>query len=307
MVALAADASAGLSPPSTCPLCGSPPFSSMRLSIGEPLLRCRDCGLGWWNWSSFDPSRFYDRDYFQSASAARGYSDYGALEPGLRRTARGRLRRLDRWNAAGRRTSPPRLHDLGCGTGVFLDEARRAGYRVSGVEVSAYAAEQARDRDLEVAVGLVETVPIEPASLDVITMWDVIEHLRDPVAAIRDAARGLKPGGVAALSTGDIASWCARLTGQKWHLFNLPEHLYFFTPRSLALLLESAGLVLRQTVREVNWVPLHYVAERLTKTMIGHDRRLPLGVLEGLVVPATLGDVLGVYAVRPSTAPEPNA
>jgi len=278
-------------------VCGRSPRTSFRLSNGERLLRCPGCGLGWWNWGSFDPARFYDHDYFQSPTASRGYSDYGALEPGLRRTARDRLQRIGRWLATHGETAPT-LRDLGCGTGVFLDEGR-ARFQVSGVEVSAYASQLARARGLDVVQGAVEDDATTPGAYEVITLWDVIEHLRDPVGVVTMAARGLKPGGVLALSTGDLGSWCARLSGASWHLFNLPEHLFFFTPRSLVLILERAGLIVRQTVREVNWVPLRYVVERLTKTFSGRDRMLPLGFLGDRVVPATLGDVLGVYAVRP--------
>ena len=291
-----------LSAPSTCPACGRLPHDSFTLSNGEHLMRCPGCGLGWWKWGAFDPAGFYDQGYFQSAEVARGYSDYQALEPGLRATARARLRRLGRWLASRVDPgTPPSLLDLGCGTGVFLDQARQAGYGVSGVEVSGYAGERARARGLEVTVGAVETWTVPQASFDVITMWDVIEHLRDPVAVVQVAARGLKPGGVLALSTGDIDSWCARLSGRGWHLFNLPEHLFFFSSRSLHLLLEHAGLVSRQSVRETNWVPLRYIAERLAKTLTGRDRRVPLGRLRDWVVPATLGDVIGLYAVRPIT------
>ena len=287
--------------PRSCPACERAPNAAFQLSNGEPLLRCPQCGLGWWSWAAFDPARFYDRDYFQSPGAARGYSDYDALEPGLRRTARDRLRRIRHWLGPGTGAEFA-LRDLGCGTGVFLEQARQAGYRVSGVEVSDHASGRARARGLDVVTDALETGTITPDTYDVITLWDVIEHLPDPASVTLAAARGLRPGGVLALSTGDLDSWCARLSGPSWHLFNLPEHLFFFTPRSLTRLLGRAGLVVRQTVHEVNWVPLRYVAERLTKTFTGRDRRLPLGFLGDRVVPATLGDVLGVYAVRPQVA-----
>jgi hypothetical protein len=108
----------------------------------------------------------------------------------------------------------------------------------------------------------------------------------------------VRPGGVVALSTGDITSLCARLSGPRWHLFNLPEHLFFFSPPALWRLLRRAGCQVRRITREVQWVPLAYVLERLRKPLRNSPpakrrRRAP-----SWVVPATLFDILGVYAIR---------
>ena len=289
--------------PSACPACGTAPTSPLTLANGAPLRQCPACKLAWWDWPEFDPSAFYDQNYFQSEQSAKGYDDYASLEPGVRKTARARLTRLaalrkrfaSRLLADGR---PPRLLEIGCGTGCFLDEAARAGWDADGIEVSEYAAQQAQQRGLSVVCGPIEEIDVPAEEYDCIVLWDVIEHVRDPAQTIRMAAAGLKRGGLLALSTGDITSWCARLSGRRWHLFNLPEHLFFFSPRALELLLANAGCKLVETTREVNWVPLAYLAERLAK---------PLGLattvarpLRGLrwVVPATLRDVMGVYAVR---------
>lgn len=295
-------------PPVECPVCFVRPVQAMRLRGGENLWRCRACGLGWWNWDRVDPAAFYDRSYFQSNSHAKGYDDYAALEPGVRRTARSRLRRLARLLKAGvaRGPSPSvgaRLLDVGCGTGVFLDEARARGWSASGVEVSAYAAEQARQRGLEVRCGPAGAGGASDGSLDCVTLWDVIEHLARPVDVLGECASALRPGGVLALSTGDLSSLCARLSGRAWHLFNLPEHLYFFTPLALQRALRRFGLRVAACVREVNWSPLRYLTERVGKTL---TRPLPwLNRVAGdWLVPATLMDVIGLYAIKRRSAPE---
>lgn len=320
-----------LLPPAQCPACDRPPRLSWKLRNGARLRRCPECGLGWWGWPPFEPAAFYDRDYFQSAEAARGYNDYASLEPGLRRTARGRMRRLQQLltcsqGAVGAR---PRLLDIGCGTGIFLDEAVRAGWDVAGIETSPYAAAEARRRGVDVTCDAAEGVAPAGGEFDVVTLWDVIEHLRDPLGVLRSAARALKPGGVLALSTGDLDSACARLSGARWHLFNLPEHLFFFTPAALRGMLAKVGLEVVQVTRETNWVPVSYLLERLGK-MVGLAPGLKPGAPRcgarapsspaappspGLqpgdlsagnappsrfgsrvVLPATLLDVLGVYA-----------
>lgn len=297
---------------SRCAACGARAVRTLLLRPGVPLLRCPRCGLGWWDWPPFDPKRFYDRDYFQSADVAKGYDDYRALESGARATARARLRRMASLcggnAAAGRRE----MLEVGCGTGCFLRQAHAAGWNARGVEVSPYAVERARERGLSVTCAAAEDIELGRSTYDGIALWDVIEHVRDPAGLVRALGCALRPGGVLALSTGDITSLCARLSGRRWHLFNLPEHLYFFSPQALRRILGAAGLRLCRVVREVNWVPMAYLLERLRKSAPTirnrssrngpakdeHGTRGRNRLIERLVVPATLFDVLGVYAVR---------
>ncbi len=303
--------------PERCIVCDLPPERCFELSaprelreaLGRPvvLLRCPGCGLGWWDFSGLDPARLYDDAYFQCADVTRGYDDYASLEVGLRRTARVRLRRIERILAAsGGGSRPRRIFDIGCATGVFLDEARRRGWEVAGCDVSAYGVRQARSRGIDVVQA--DATHVFDACLeerfDAITLWDVIEHLPEPAAAIRSAAMHLRSGGVLALSTGDLGSLCARLSGRRWHLFNLPEHLFFFTRASLRGLLETHGLSVRRIGCETNWVPLAYAFERLAKSGLplapaacGVARHLP--ALRAQPLPVTLLDVLGIYATRP--------
>lgn len=297
-------------PPARCPNCDCPPRERYRLRNGAPLLQCPRCRLAWWAWPEFEPAAFYDESYFQSADAQKGYDDYSALEPGVRRTARTRLVRVARLLQAGagspvaggsdarpRSGAGWRLLELGCGTGCFLDEAARAGWIVEGVEVSRFAAARAAQRGLSVRCAPLEEYEPAPGAFDCVALWDVIEHLRDPFAALITAGRALRPGGVLALSTGDVTSLCARLTRQYWHLFNLPEHLFFFSPAALAGAFDRAGCRMRCTTREVNWSPLAYLLERIAKPL-GLSRVRPPAAIGATLLPATLFDVLGCYGVR---------
>lgn len=308
--------------PQVCPACGVPPARPScsvraglpRLPGGQELLRCPLCGLGWWSWPQFDPSGFYDRSYFQSCTASssgaegsgeqcrwqpKGYDDYAALEPAARITARARLRRIGRvlgghLPAVG----ACRLFEIGCGTGVFLDEARRAGWQVSGLEVSEYAAGEAVARGLEVVCQAVEDWSPPGAVFDCVALWDVLEHLRDPAGTLMRAAGSLRAGGVLAITTGDLSSLCARLSGARWHLFTLPEHLFFFTPTALRRLLSRAGCRIVRVTRETYWAPLSYLLERLSKSLGAAKRPAAPAWMTQVPIPANLLDVLGVYARR---------
>ena len=289
--------------PQRCIACDLIPDKSFRLSNGARLLRCPRCRLGWWDWPVFQPAELYNQNYFQSAETTAGYDDYAAQEAGLRRTARQRLNRIARVGTLSSGILEQRsLLDIGCGIGVFPEEACRLGWKASGIEVSEYAAGEARRRNLSVRCSPIEALRLEPASLDCVTLWDVIEHLVDPVATLCQIGQTLRIGGILALSTGDITSLCARLSGRRWHLFNLPEHLFFFSPRCLQLLLARAGCRIVSVIREVNWVPVAYLQERLSK-MFGLGRRRAALSRGNWMVPATLFDVLGVYAVRATRTP----
>lgn len=202
------------------------------------------------------------------------------------------------------RENAPYILDIGCSTGVFLDEARARGWRAHGLEVSDYAVQVARRRGLAVRRAAVEELSLPSAAFDCITMWDVIEHLRDPIGVFGEVSAALRPGGVFALSTGDITSFCARLSGSRWHLFNLPEHLFFYSPRSLQLLLARAGLRVVAIRREISWYTADYLFERLAKTLL--RRKWSAGPLrdwlQSLQVPASLGDIVSVYARKSPSA-----
>lgn len=300
-------------PPASCPACDVPPVAPLRLRNGRPLRRCPRCLLGWWDWPTFDSTAFYDEAYFQSADVSKGYNDYAALEPAIRFTAKLRLRAIDRvllTSAArgrpvlGDLSGPRRLLDVGCGTGCFLDVGRAAGWSVEGVEVSPWAADRAAQRGLRVACTPIEQVGELPRKFDVVTLWDVIEHLSDPLRALRSLAGVLEPRGLLVLSTGDITALCGRLSGARWHLFNLPEHLFFFSPLALRRLLARAGMRVVAVRREVNWFSADYLAERLLKSLLG--LRGDLGSLRPwlrkITLPATLLDIVTVFAERAAPA-----
>ena len=108
------------------------------------------------------------------------------------------------------------LLDVGAYIGVFVEVAAAAGWRAQGVEPSAWAAAEAQRRGLAVHAGTLESAALPPESFDVVTMWDVIEHLADPTTELASARRLLRPGGWLVVHTMDIGSPVARLMGARW-------------------------------------------------------------------------------------------
>ena len=277
----------------SCRVCGHPETRRRFTKGGADILRCAGCRAEFWvPDASMSMSDFYSRQYFEGITSA-GYEDYRSLEPSLRRSFARRLRVLGPGD--GRR-----LLDLGAAYGFALAEARLAGFEAFGLEVAADVAAEAATRSPGCVLrGSASALPLRDASFDVVTLWDVIEHLEDPGAALRDAARCLRPGGRLMLTTGDVTSLAAKVSGRRWHLYTIPEHLFFFSPGSLRILLERAGLEVRGMRTDGAYYSLSYLAERLRKTVFGlGPSRTPSRSSSDLSLYVNLGDILLVDAVR---------
>jgi SAM-dependent methyltransferase len=155
-------------------------------------------------------------------------------EAGRRRTARRLLAAIARHAPRGR------LLDVGCGHGLLLDEARKAGYDADGLELSSHAAAYARE-ELGLPVREQTLAQVPGPSYDVIVLADVLEHLDDPLAAIDHCLRLLAPGGVLCLVTPDPASRTARVAGAGWWGY-LPAHTFLLPRGTLRELLAQRGL-----------------------------------------------------------------
>ncbi|RLC90966.1 MAG: class I SAM-dependent methyltransferase [Chloroflexi bacterium] len=204
-----------------------------------------------------------------------------------------------------RLTGPPAgrsLLDVGCHTGVFVEIAARHGWDAWGVELSRWAVEQAQAQGLHVVQGTLETADLPEAHFDVVTMWDVIEHLTDPHRALRQAYRLLKPGGLAVVHTIDIDSLFARLMGARWPWL-MEMHIYYFSRRTLRAMLEKCGFQVLSDRPQGRYLRLGYLMNRVGALMPLVGRPAEWAVtrlgLRGVAVPVNLGDLFTAYARKP--------
>lgn len=277
-----------------CTVCGAESPRPKHRKQGVGILQCRSCGVAFWTPpADFRPEDVYDGAYFGDSSAAHGYDDYAALEPVLRRNFARRMERIPQPQGVAR------LLDIGAAYGFAVSEAQRLGWDATGLEVSASAAAAARrSAPGHVVVATALCTPFASAAFDTVTLWDVIEHLADPHAAVAEVARVLRPGGRLVLTTGDVGSLVARLSGSRWHLYTIPEHLFFYTRRSLSVLLEAHGFRIESQHAESSVYTLGYLVERLRKTLLGGSMKRPVAWPgAGLSVPVNLGDIVTVHAV----------
>ena len=162
-----------------CLVCGSAsvPYTTKNQCS---MHRCPKCQLIFVSPMPDNTLEVYEGDYFTGATQGFGYTDYDADKLPMVPAFKTYLRRIAHYNppAPGKR-----MLDVGAATGFFLNLARDAGWTTAvGVEPSASAAETARKKQLDVKTGILEPGLYEPASFDVITLWDVIEHVPDPKA-----------------------------------------------------------------------------------------------------------------------------
>jgi 2-polyprenyl-3-methyl-5-hydroxy-6-metoxy-1,4-benzoquinol methylase len=136
------------------------------------------------------------------------------------------------------------LLDFGCGVGRFCRVAREHGLRTTGIEPDAVARKSAaKNEELKVYASIDDLQIAEPETrFDIITMWEVVEHLREPWRELKQLSRLLRPGGQLLLSTPNAGSLRARLQRQRWENMTNPTHFYYFTQRSLWRTLKRAGL-----------------------------------------------------------------
>jgi SAM-dependent methyltransferase len=161
---------------------------------------------------------------------------YLAEEAGRRVTARRLVAAIERHAPRGR------MLEVGCGHGLLLDEARRRGWTVTGLEPARAARAHAASLGLDVRDALLQDLdPGTDGGYEAIVMADVIEHLEDPVCALRAAAALLAEGGALCVVTPDPSSRTARLAGARWWGY-LPAHTYLLPRRTLKRLLSEAGL-----------------------------------------------------------------
>lgn len=135
------------------------------------------------------------------------------------------------------------LLDMGCSSGAFLESLKGEPWKLYGIEMSAEVARTAEARSgAQVFVGDILDAPFPRESFDVITCFDVLEHLYEPRRVMARVGEWLKPGGIFYILVPNVDSAEARVFGSYWHGLELPRHLFHFSPASLKFLTESAGL-----------------------------------------------------------------
>ena len=160
-----------------------------------------------------------------------------------------RCRLVTRHKRAGR------LLDVGCAAGVFLRGMQGQGaWELYGVDISEYAARIAQaQHQLNVHIGTLEEAAFPDAFFDVVTLWDVLEHLHRPAVTLREIHRLLKPEGLVIIRVPNGESIDAKVFQRYWAGLDAPRHLYVFSPQTLRELLEKNGFDVVDVIYGASW------------------------------------------------------
>jgi 2-polyprenyl-3-methyl-5-hydroxy-6-metoxy-1,4-benzoquinol methylase len=283
-----------------CLGCGGSDRGRLLFHTSRPILQCRNCGLVYAKPRSTvahdEGPENYSKDYSEAYYRDGTYADYLADRDAIERNAPRVLSELEQL-VEGRR-----LLDVGCATGFFLDAARSRGWTVQGLEVSEYASNYARrELKLPVETGSIVSPPALLSQVDVVSLWDTIEHLDRPDLALANIRRLLKPGGVFVFSTGDYDSLLRHLTGRRWRLFADPTHNFFFNERTLRRMLEHEGFEVLRITRRGKRVSLSLILHQSGLPLSGWARRWLLARGWNPSIYVNLRDVVTVFARRHSS------
>lgn len=244
----------------TCNICGSSSYRIVyqlsdwlleRPQVQSTLVKCLNCGLIYQNPRPTieEMDQHYPPEYepYNSNGNSISWLQQKAVDYGLEK----RAHTVTAFKHCGV------LLDIGCASGVFLNHIQhKPGWETRGVEVSEYAAQQARQiYGLDVLTGTLEQANFPDNTFDAVTMWDVLEHLHDPSATFQEIRRILKPGGVVAFRVPNGDSFDARLFGIYWAGLDAPRHLYVFQKATATRLLSQSGFeALKITSRQASYM-----------------------------------------------------
>jgi 2-polyprenyl-3-methyl-5-hydroxy-6-metoxy-1,4-benzoquinol methylase len=245
----------------SCPACAEASDHAFRFRVnGCDIWQCLTCRLARADTADFDPATYYTGEYF-SGNRRDGYADYLGTAPVLSREFESSVTFIRHFCDKGK------LLELGCAYGLFLKEAKPY-FDVSGIELAEDAAQYARNSGLNVLSGSADERNFEKIGMvDVIVLFDVIEHLVDPQGALALCARYLRPGGIIVVTTGDFDSWLARIAGAHWRLMTPPQHLWYFTQSSMHRLATATGLSLEYADHPWKTVPLSLILFQLRRML----------------------------------------
>ena len=266
-----------------CPVCDS-------LNIGlhlqtndfflssEPfsLFRCLSCGFVFTqdHPDEKEISNYYaSEDYLSHNDSARGLTSI--LFRFSRKIMLGRKRKITE-KASGLKKG--KLLDIGCGTGYFLSEMKLAEWEVIGIEINEKARQSAIDSFAVEVTGPGEISSLETGSFDCITMWHVLEHFQNPFMYLSEVSRLLKADGACIIALPNCSSYDAEHYGKFWAAFDVPRHLWHFSPFNFQLFAQKSGF----KIKSVLSLPLDvFYISMLSEKYRGNNLSFITGIVKG--------------------------
>jgi SAM-dependent methyltransferase len=290
-----------------CVACGSSSAQNLGVKNELEIVCCRGCGTIYTPYSPWYSSQYFYLGYYLKPEEV----DTPAF-------VKERLDEITAEFAPYRQTN--KLLDIGCGAGGLLEAARKHGWQAQGLDVSSHAAKHVRELGFEVFEGELSEAAYPSAQFDVVTAAELLEHIFEPAALLREVARILRPGGLFWTTTPHARGISGRMLGLKWRCVWPPEHLQLFSIRGLKALLREAGFrdihvdttggnpveiwhALSRTKSAPKTVDQHFdrvlTSYQLNESLMkSRSRRALKSTVNSLLNLSRLGDSMKVFAVR---------
>ena len=289
-----------------CAACGSTDAQPLGVKNELEIVSCRNCATVYTPYSPWYSSEYYYDSYYPEASLS---------PPAFIQT---RLEEITAEFAPYRQTN--RLLDIGCGAGNLMLAARKNGWNAHGLDVSPNAVNHVRSLGFEVFQGELQQAHLPSEHFDVITAAEILEHLSEPRALVKEVARLLRPGGLFWTTTPHARGLSARVLGLKWRCVWPPEHLQLFSANGLKGLLHDVGFG-EIRVRTTGGNPIEIIhamgyrkdapktadqhfdrvttAYQLNESLMkSRPRRVVKDMVNSVLNLSRLGDTLKIYAVK---------
>ena len=273
-----------------CGICEHKSSSSEFQVEGIDIEYCNNCGV---HFSTYDPQKsqvIYQEDYYSGVD--NGYGDYALEIKTHKATFSRRLKFAEEY-------LPEKgiLLDYGCAIGHLCMVSKEMGWKTFGSDFSNFGAETTNtDYGVETFVSDVTHPPIKDNSVDLVCMYDLIEHIPDPGKALRNVSKIIKPEGYVHLVTPDVGSFSRFLLGKNWFHFKPREHLYFFNKKTMTSLLQENGFEVVTVKTSVSYMTIEDIFKRFEKYYGSTINKLVMNLLklfsiDQLVVPLIVGNL----------------
>lgn len=248
-----------------CPVCG---YFKKNIYLKNPkrkLVKCKYCSLIYVKRmpSSANLEKFYKKEYYkltEKNNQILGYRNYDKQRPSLEKYYKMKLEQINALQLGQK----GKLLDIGCAFGTFLDLADKGGWDVTGHDISEFAVSEVRKKGFKANSGLFSSKFYVRDAFDAVTLFQVIEHVPNPLSMLKEVRKVLKPNGLILVTTPDRDALLARLLGNMWHGWYIDAHITFFNKKSLEFLLKKSGFLLQHVKTDtVAWTSLADDSEAL--------------------------------------------
>ena len=232
-----------------CPVCVGHRFKSLFEVQEADVVACKDCGTVYVPSPLPEVTSLYKANYFISDDSAHGYSNYDAELEAHETMFTERLK-----NSEIKLGGKAKVLDVGCALGHFGKVAADRGWDVFITDISEFAVQKAStDFNLKGFVSPAGKLPVKKHKFELVTLFDVVEHLSHPLEMLEQIHQAMDQKGVLHLTTPNVKSLSARLMRKHWYHYKPDEHLVYFSPQTITMALERTGF----EVLEIRPMPVY--------------------------------------------------